>query len=254
MRLSLKRAGLRPTASAIPFSHVIRHVRTLLQREMVVTFCQSLKRLVCFPYECALREVAVGMIRISGGALGGRRIAVPPSGVRPSQDRLRQGVFSSLGSCVAGARVLDLFAGSGAYGIEALSRGAVSVCAVEKHAGTCAVLRRNLLALAGDFPDARARGIRGNALEPAGYAAHGPFDLVFADPPYASGQEAGTLPRLLRALAESGVLAPGALLVYEQPARAAAVADSAWELLRERDSGDSRWLLYRLAPAPPPTP
>ncbi|MBU4460896.1 MAG: 16S rRNA (guanine(966)-N(2))-methyltransferase RsmD [Verrucomicrobia bacterium] len=192
----------------------------------------------------------MGTIRISGGTLGGRRIAVPPSGVRPTQDRLRQGVFSSLGSSVAGARVLDLFAGSGAYGIEAVSRGAASVCAVEKHPGTCAVLQRNLHALAADLPDARMRAVRGDALQPAGYAAHGPFDLVFADPPYAPGEEAGTLPCLLRRLAESGVLAPAALLVYEQPARALSASDPAWTLLRERDSGDSRWLLYRLNPPP----
>lgn len=192
------------------------------------------------------------MIRISGGTLGGRRIAVPPSGVRPSQDRLRQGVFSSLGAAVEGARVLDLFAGSGAYGIEALSRGAVSDCAVEKHAGTCTVLQQNLRTVAGDLPAARLRTVRGDALQPAGYAAHGPFDLVFADPPYAPGEEAGILPRLLRLLAESGVLAPDALLVYEQPARALAATDPAWTLLRERDSGDSRWLLYRLNPIQAP--
>lgn len=186
------------------------------------------------------------MIRISGGTLGGRRIAVPPSGVRPSQDRLRQGVFSSLGSCVAGARVLDLFAGSGAYGIEALSRGAVSVCAVEKHAGTFAVLQRNIRALTGDLPDARARAVRGNAMEPAGYAAHRPFDLVFADPPYASGTESETLPRLLRLLAESDVMAAGGVLVYEQSATAPIASDPAWELRRERESGDSRWLMYRV--------
>lgn len=190
------------------------------------------------------------MIRITGGVLGGRRIAVPPSGVRPTQDRLRQGVFSSLGSFVEGVRVLDLFAGSGAYGLEALSRGAASVCWVEKHPGTCAVLQRNVADLAAAVPEARVRVMRGNALDPAVYSTRGPFDLVFADPPYAPGEESRMLPSLLRALAESAAIAPRGVLVFEQPAGAAIASDAAWDLLRERESGDSRWLLYRAkAPA-----
>lgn len=186
------------------------------------------------------------MIRITGGVLGGRRIAVPPSGVRPSQDRLRQGVFSSLGSFVEGARVLDLFAGSGAYGLEALSRGAASVCWVEKHSGTCAVLQRNVADLAAAVPEARVRVMRGNAMDPAVYSARGPFDLVFADPPYAPGEESRMLPGLLRALVESATIAPRGVLVFEQQAGAAIASDPAWDLLRERESGDSRWLLYRV--------
>ena len=188
----------------------------------------------------------MGMIRITGGALGGRRITVPASGVRPSQDRLRQGVFSSLGTFVDGASVLDLFAGSGALGLEALSRGAASVCWVERHPGTCAVLQRNTRELSADMPGVRVRVVRADAMDPARYAPHGPFNLVLADPPYAPGEDAGILPRLLRLLAESGAMAGGGILVYEQPRTAPIPSDPAWELLRDRDSGDSRWLLYRL--------
>jgi 16S rRNA (guanine966-N2)-methyltransferase len=189
------------------------------------------------------------MIRITGGGLGGRRIAVPPSGVRPSQDRLRQGVYSSLGAFVEGARVLDLFAGSGALGLEALSRGAASVCWVERHAGTFAVLQRNVRDLAGTLPHARVRVVRGDAMDPARYAGYGPFDLVLADPPYASGTEADTLRKLLGLLAAPGILGPCAVFVYEQPASAPILSDPSWDLLRERESGDSRWLLYRLRAA-----
>ena len=195
------------------------------------------------------------MIRITGGRFGGRRIAVPPSGVRPSQDRLRQGVFSSLGQAVEDARVLDLFAGSGAYGLEAFSRGAASVCWVERHPRTCAVLERNVRDLAPEALHSGSRVIRADAMNAAAYAGRAPFDLVFADPPYAPGQKAGYLERLLRLLADAAVIGSGGVLVYEQPAGAPIISDPAWDLLRERRVGDSEWRLYRArlpSSGPPP--
>jgi 16S rRNA (guanine966-N2)-methyltransferase len=192
------------------------------------------------------------MIRITGGGLGGRRIAVPPSGVRPSQDRLRQGVYSSLGAFVEGARVLDLFAGSGALGLEALSRGAASVCWVERHPKTFAILQRNVRDLSTATPGARLRTVRADAMDPDRYAPHGPFDLVLADPPYGPGTEADLLPRLLVSLGRPGLLAAGAVFVYEQPAAAPIASNPSWELVRERESGDSRWVLYRLRAAAAP--
>lgn len=197
----------------------------------------------------------MGAIRITGGALGGRQITVPPSGVRPSQDRLRQGVFSSLGAFVGGTRVLDLFAGSGALGFEALSRGAASVCWVERHPGTVAVLQRTVRDISAAVPGALLRVIRGDAMDPDRYGPHGPFDLVFADPPYGPGMESDLLPRLLVLLCRPAILATGAVLVYEQPAAAPIASSPSWDLVRERKSGDSRWLLYRLRgeePAPAP--
>ena len=92
-------------------------------------------------------------------------------------------------------------------------------------------------------------------MDPDRYGPHGPFDLVFADPPYGPGMESDLLPRLLVLLCRPAILATGAVLVYEQPAAAPIASSPSWDLVRERKSGDSRWLLYRLRgeePAPAP--
>lgn len=191
----------------------------------------------------------MGLIRLTGGEWSGRRIAAAGGPQRPSQTRLRLAVFSSLGNAVPGARVLDLYAGSGAYGFEALSRGADRVCWVESDPRACRTIRANLLALAAGGPETASRRIvRGDAMCPSGYAGYGPFDLVFADPPYAVGR-AGGMPRALqRALADSGALAPSALLVYEAEASAPMEPDPAWDVLRNRRCGGSRWVICRAPP------
>ena len=189
-------------------------------------------------------------MRITGGEWGGRQIRVPKSGVRPSQDRLRQALFSSLGAAVAGARVLDLFAGSGALGLEALSRGAAFTCWVEQHPKAFETLRENVRALNGE-DCTRALCVRGDAMDlPALERTGRVFDLVLADPPYETGACAGLLPRLLAALAQSPLLAPEGLLMYEQSADEPPAAAPGWELLRDRTMGGSRWLLYRRCAAP----
>lgn len=188
-------------------------------------------------------------MRITGGVWGGRTLKVPRSGVRPTQDRLRQALFSSLGAAVSGARVLDLFAGSGALGLEALSRGASAVCWVERDGRVHAALRENVRALAGD---AAAGGcLRADALHLAGLARVGPFDFVFADPPYEMTARDAVLRRLLEGLADGSVLRPGGWLAFEQDADDPAAAHPAWTLLRDRTMGGSRWLLYRLEPSAP---
>jgi 16S rRNA (guanine966-N2)-methyltransferase len=124
------------------------------------------------------------MTRIVAGAFGGRRLAVPPGRrTRPTSDRAREGLFSSLGD-LAGARFLDLFAGSGAVGLEALSRGAASATLVESDAGALKVLRANVAALA--HPGALVVGDRAERfLESCGSDSDSPFDIAFLDPPYA---------------------------------------------------------------------
>ena len=156
------------------------------------------------------------VVRIVAGVAGGRRLAVPPHGTRPTSDRVREAVFSSLAARrdLEGARVLDLYAGSGAMGLEALSRGAVHVRFVESDQRAAAVLRRNIEALglpgaqltAADVPAV----LRGNPGQP--------YDLVLADPPYALDDCA--LDKVLSALAGGAWLAPAALLVVERPAKA----------------------------------
>src|SRR5919202_958028 len=122
------------------------------------------------------------MTRIIAGAAGGRRILVPPKGTRPTSDRVREALFSALETDpgLAGAAVLDLCAGSGALGLEALSRGAAHALFVESDRRAAGVLRRNVVDLA--LPGALVRGA------PAAAVLSGPadraYDLVLVDPPY----------------------------------------------------------------------
>ncbi len=154
-------------------------------------------------------------MRVVAGRLGGRRLrAVPGTSTRPTSDRVREALFAILGDRVEGARVLDLFAGTGALAIEALSRGARSAVLVEQAAPAVAVIRANLDAL-GLADEATVRRTKAETFLRAGGA--GPFDLVFLDPPYAQG--VGVLAGLLAGLAR-GALAPGATVVVESAARA----------------------------------
>lgn len=147
------------------------------------------------------------MIRVTGGSLRGRVLKVPP-GIRPTTGLTRKAAFDLVGDSVRGARVLDAAAGSGAYGIEALSRGASSVTFVEREARAARVLRANLEALGVGGTSSVTVASVDDFLHgvPAGAA---PYDLVFFDPPYA--EPAGETLRKLVAL-----VAPGGLLVHER--------------------------------------
>ncbi len=155
------------------------------------------------------------MTRIISGSARGRRLAVPPSGVRPTGDRAREGLFNSLGSLLdlPGARVLDLYAGSGALGLEALSRGAAEAVLVENGPKALRVLRANVAAVG--LPGARV--VAGSVPSVVAGAAFGAFDLVLADPPYAVGvpQVLG----VLQALSDGGWFAAGAVVVVERSSR-----------------------------------
>ncbi len=157
--------------------------------------------------------MAAGGLRVTGGRLGGRRLRAPRGGLRPSADRVREATFARLGD-LEGAVVLDLYAGSGALGVEAISRGAARVVFVERAPRCVSVLRANIEALG---LGAVARVVRGDAprsVERLGRAGRR-FDLVLLDPPYAS-DEAG---RALEALVASGVLEKGAMVVLESGRR-----------------------------------
>jgi 16S rRNA (guanine966-N2)-methyltransferase len=154
--------------------------------------------------------------RIVAGSAKGRRLAVPPRGTRPTSDRAREAMFSSLAGLVEleGRRVLDLFAGTGAVGLEALSRGAAAVCFVESDRAVCEILRRNVDAVA--LPGAEIHR-RPAAAYLVGSGADEPFDLVFADPPYAFADE--PLAVLLTTLATPRWLAESAVVVVERSVR-----------------------------------
>jgi 16S rRNA (guanine966-N2)-methyltransferase len=156
-------------------------------------------------------------MRVIGGAHRGRRLVAPRgTATRPTLGRVREALFDILGPGVRDSRVLDLFAGTGAVGIEALSRGAARVVFVERDRAALGALRRNLAALA--TPRERARVVAGEALAVLPWLARteGAFDLVFVDPPYAGNLGA----RALAALVASAVLRPGARVIVQHSPRA----------------------------------
>lgn len=167
------------------------------------------------------------------------RLKVPP-GARPAAERVRQAVFGSLGTSVEGARVLDLYCGSGAYGIEALSRGAAELVGVDQDARAVRTAKSN--AADAGF-DGMATFVRRDAASFAGAEARrrGTFDLVFCDPPYCEPAE---LDRLLARL--QAALSPGAVVVVERrfrPEEAPEVSD--YVLVADRRYGDTRILSFR---------
>lgn len=176
--------------------------------------------------------------RVIAGEAGGRRLLVPPSGVRPTADRVKESVFSALGSRLPGARVLDLYAGTGALAVEALSRGAALAVLVERDPEALAAIAANLEAT-GLGP---ARVVRGDVATVLGGPPppDGPFDLVLADPPYDLGDDA--VAGMLGRLATGGWLAPRATVVIERPA--AAARPPGWVSTWERCYGDTLvWFL-----------
>jgi 16S rRNA (guanine966-N2)-methyltransferase len=156
--------------------------------------------------------------RIVGGQAKGRRLAVPQRGTRPTSERAREALFNSLRGLldIDGARVLDLFAGTGAVGLEALSRGALAVDFVESERAACEMVKRNIATVGLDGAVLHRRQA---ATFLVGARPDDPFDLVFADPPYAYGE--AHLNVLLSTLVDGAWLAQNAVVVVERSARGA---------------------------------
>jgi 16S rRNA (guanine966-N2)-methyltransferase len=177
------------------------------------------------------------VIRIVGGSVGGRLLATPPGrNTRPTSDRAREALFSAVASLrpLAGARVLDLYAGSGAVGLEALSRGAAAAVLVESDRRVCDVLQSNVVALGLAGAQVRCARVRDAMAEPA----PAPFDVAFADPPYAL--PAAELAEVLTVAAAGGWLAPNAVAVVERSGRDAAfVWPTGFTAVRERRYGEA---------------
>ncbi|MEU2200500.1 16S rRNA (guanine(966)-N(2))-methyltransferase RsmD [Isoptericola sp. NPDC019482] len=165
------------------------------------------------------------MTRIVAGRFGGRSLQVPPKGTRPTSDRVREAIFSRLDhlDVLDGARVLDLYAGSGALGLEAASRGAADVVLVDANRRAADVARRNVAALGlsrevrvvADSAERFAAGVVPASGGGSG-GAHG-YDVVFLDPPYDLAEDG--LATVLAHLAAPGVLAAGAVVVVERSTR-----------------------------------
>lgn len=182
----------------------------------------------------------MGWIRIIAGELRGRRLKVPAGNdVRPTADRVREALFDILGDTVVGARVLDLFAGSGALGIEALSRGARGASFVERDRRALAALGENLERLG---LGARSTVLRGDALARLSGGSQGDgFDLVLADPPYED-----PIGPVLTALGRPGWLRQGARVVFERGAGASPLSRvGRLSLYRSARYGQSRLDFYR---------
>lgn len=176
-------------------------------------------------------------LRVHGGEEGGRRLKAP-KGIRPTQGLVKEALFNMLSASVQGALVLDLFAGSGALGIEALSRGAARATFVERDAGAAAILRQNLESLG--YLE-RARSIRADAVR---WLAGEPAEvreatLVFLDPPYADA----SLDQVLASL--DGQVAEGTTVVAEHARRRELPELARLEPVKTRDYGDTSLTFFR---------
>ncbi len=181
-------------------------------------------------------------MRIIAGKAGRLKIQVPRGVVRPSTDFVRQAMFSILGEVVVGAKVLDLFAGSGAIGLEALSRGAESCRFVDESRHSVAAVEANL-------KKARLDGGRAVRADAAAWLVRerGRYDLVFADPPYARAGEPDFIAAMLAGPDLRRVVADGGWFIAEGPGEQDAPAGDGWKLHDRRTYSGTAVLLYRPA-------
>jgi 16S rRNA (guanine966-N2)-methyltransferase len=193
------------------------------------------------------------MTRIIAGTAGGRRLAVPPGqGTRPTSDRAREGLFGTVTAICGtlhGARVLDLYAGSGAVGLEALSRGAADVLLIEADRRAIGVIRDNAAAVG--LPGARVLAGRVELALARGPGGDPPRDVVFADPPYAMPD--AEVSAVLTALLVAGWLAPGAVVAVERATRSGPQQwPAGYAADRARKYGEATLWYGRAAGAVPP--
>jgi 16S rRNA (guanine966-N2)-methyltransferase len=182
-------------------------------------------------------------MRIVGGRLGGRTLLAPKSqAIRPTSDRLREALFNilqhSYGDPVSGARVLDLFAGTGAMGLEALSRGAAFVLFVDDGAEARALLRGNVDALGAG---GASKVYRRDATRLGPCAPLSPFSLAFLDPPYGKG----LAEQALASARDGGWLTADAVIVVEEAEDATFAAPEGLEKIEHRDYGDTQVTFLR---------
>jgi 16S rRNA (guanine966-N2)-methyltransferase len=173
-------------------------------------------------------------MRVIAGSAGGIRLAVPKRGVRPTMDRVKAAIFSSLGDAVIGARVLDLFAGSGALGIEALSRGASSVVFVEEDGQSAEIIEGNLAKT-----KLKGRIRQQDVFDFLRHASGAElFDIVFADPPYEKTEDGERFTEKLLANEELRRLVDrGGIFVLEKHPGEALPETTFWRVIRQKTYG-----------------
>ena len=182
-------------------------------------------------------------MRLTGGEHSGRLLKVPADGTRPTQDKVRAAIFSSLAAAVPGARVLDLFAGTGALGLEAWSRGADWVEWVESGKNALCALRGNVAALG--VPAEAGRVLAADVFRLlAAPRAGPPFDLALADPPYAEALDKGWQAQLADSLARNGWVRPGGVFVFETEGKEPPPELAGWRLARDKTYGSTRVLIW----------
>ncbi len=181
-------------------------------------------------------------MRVIAGTAGGIKLAVPETDVRPTMDRVKAAIFSSLHTSIQGARVLDLFAGTGALGIEALSRGAASALFVEENRAAVRAIEQNL---ARTKLQGRVRPQEVFAfLESAGNRDR--FDVILADPPYEKTKQGGEFTRLLlenQTLAD--LLEPEGLFILEKRPEEKLITPALWRIVRAKTYGATEVLFLR---------
>jgi len=185
-------------------------------------------------------------MRVISGSAGGLPLHTPRTDIRPTMDRVKAAIFSSLGEAVTGARVLDLFAGTGALGIEALSRGSASATFVEKNAEAAASIERNLV----------KTKLTGYPLQTDVFsfldrlATPGAFDLIFADPPYVKAAgDRDFDSELLTSDSLARALAPGGTFILEKMPGKKLPSHRAWEVIRSKRYGSTEVVFFRFIPS-----
>ncbi len=176
-------------------------------------------------------------MRISGGKARGVELRVSKKSVhRPAMDRLRQGIFSSIGQTVNDARVCDIYAGTGSYGLEALSRGSSSCCFIELNRNACTMIKDNLRIVAKSMgvPRLTAKVIQGDAVKTVSLKGES-YDIVFVDPPYDTISQSA--PKLFAAL--DHVLSHDGLVVFEMPGNLEIIPEG-WTLKKRLGKGNNQ--------------
>lgn len=197
-------------------------------------------------------------IRITGGAFGGRLLDVPRKGVRPTQDRVRAAVFSSLLGLIPESRVLDLFAGTGAFGLEALSRGAAFACFVETDRSVASCLKANIMRLLPANPKMpnNSAGLVERQLDSQwqiintdvsrfleSCPVESQFDIIFADPPYDS--QGKWAKKILSHLSRRFILKEKGYLIIELNAKSPLIEESGWSMYHEKLYGETKICFYQ---------